>query len=72
MEDNYGTVEYSTIIHKFKFENYPLFYIGWDPQTINNEPDEFFDGGFALMDTSMLWTLDCSSIPPEYLIRKIL
>lgn len=70
IEDNYGTVEYMRIIYKFNYNGFPLYYIAWDPQTINNEPNEFFDAGFAILDTSMLWTMDCSTIPPEYLKFK--
>lgn len=70
IENNYDSVEYSRIIHKFLFNGFPLYYIGWNPQIINNRPDEFFSAGFALLDTSMLWTLECNTIPPEYLIFK--
>ena len=72
IEDNYGSVEYMKIIHKFLYEEHPLFYIGWDPQTINDEPNEFFEGGFALLEPTMVWTLECESIPPEYLITNSL
>lgn len=70
LEDNYDKVEYCRVIHKFLFNEQPLYYIGWDPQLINNKPKEFFNAGFALLDSSMLWTLKCSTIPPEYLISK--
>jgi len=66
-EQQYGIAEYQKILHRFKFNGHPLFYITWNPQLINNRPNHFFKGGFVLLDTSKLWTLQCKTIPPEYL-----
>jgi hypothetical protein len=70
IEESYGEVEYSKILYKFNFNKLPLFYIGKEPQAINGEPDEFFYAGFALLDSSMKWTMNCETIPPEYIINN--
>lgn len=70
LENNIDSVEYSRIIHKFLYNGFPLYYIGWQPQIINNDLNEFFNAGFALLDSSLLWTMSCSTIPPEYVLFK--
>lgn len=64
------SANYMRIIHKFLFNGFPLFYIGWDPQYVNNEPDEFFEAGFAMLDSSLMWTLNSSTITPQYILSK--
>ena len=70
IEENYGKVEYRKILYKYNFNGYPLFYIGWDPQVLNERPNDFFTAAFVLLDTTMLWAFDCTTIPPEFLVEN--
>ena len=70
IEENYGKVEYRKILYKYNFNGYPLFYIGWDPQVLNERPNDFFTAAFVLLDKTMLWTFDCTTIPPEFLVEN--
>ncbi len=70
LENEYGSAEYSQIIYRFLFNGHPLYYIGRNPQSSKDRPVQFEYAGFALLDTSMMWTMHIKTIPPEYLIFK--
>lgn len=70
MENTHDSMEYMRTIHQHIFNGVPLYYIAWDPHDDSYWPDEFSGGGFFMLDTTMLWILDCKTIPPEYIQDK--
>jgi hypothetical protein len=56
------------IAYKYNFNDKPLFYIGEMFENNKYYKDNYYvTGKLVLLDSTYLWTLDCNSIPPEFL-----